>query len=107
MMTVRDASAKPANPDIYYTDIGITKLNNPGSGDRRRAAQARRGALAASGSRLEARGSGLGARGSRLEASRLGNSGLGTRLGLGPWALGLGLTPDSYAGVSASSSART
>jgi len=32
MMTVRDASAKPANPDIYYTDIGISKLNNPGSG---------------------------------------------------------------------------
>jgi hypothetical protein len=28
MMTVREASTKPANPDIYYTDIGITKLTN-------------------------------------------------------------------------------
>lgn len=28
MMTVREATTKPANPDIYYTDIGITKLNS-------------------------------------------------------------------------------
>jgi hypothetical protein len=32
MMTVRDATTKPANPDIYYTDIGITKLNNTSGG---------------------------------------------------------------------------
>jgi len=32
MMTVRDATTKPANPDIYYTDIGITKLTNTGNG---------------------------------------------------------------------------
>ena len=31
MMTVRDAAMKPASPDVYYTDIGITKLlNSPG-----------------------------------------------------------------------------
>ena len=31
MMTVREASTKPLNPDIYYTDIGITKLtSSPG-----------------------------------------------------------------------------
>ena len=27
MMTVREASATPDNPDIYYTDIGVAKLN--------------------------------------------------------------------------------
>lgn len=32
IMSVRNATAAPANPDVYYTDIGITKLN--GSGNR-------------------------------------------------------------------------
>jgi len=32
MMSVRDASASPANPDTYYTDIGITKLNSSKGG---------------------------------------------------------------------------
>ena len=30
-MTVRNATAAPANPDVYYTDMGITKLNSSGN----------------------------------------------------------------------------
>jgi hypothetical protein len=32
MMTVRDASTKPAEPDVYYMNVGVQKLRNPGSG---------------------------------------------------------------------------
>jgi hypothetical protein len=32
MMTVRDTSGQPASPDIYYTDIGITKLSRTDGG---------------------------------------------------------------------------
>ena len=28
MMTVRDAAAKPASPDVYYMNVGVQKVNN-------------------------------------------------------------------------------
>ena len=30
-ISVRNAEAAPANPDVYYTDIGVTKLNANGN----------------------------------------------------------------------------
>jgi hypothetical protein len=30
-ITVRSATVAPANPDVYFTDMGITKLNSSGN----------------------------------------------------------------------------